>query len=168
MQTLFDLLDMHDVAKELLTFIFGLFSTTIGFFSALYFNRRIENRKEFKTYSNIKRGIIAEIEQNQNTIRNSFREYIHGVIFNELNTTSSDQQLTNNAFLKYTDSGLLVALQKYIRKCNLCNKQKNQLKDFRIFGDKKNWEENLQESLAKTITDVEESMKDLATLLNRL
>lgn len=61
---------------------------------------------------------------------------------------------------------ILIMLQNYIRKCDLCNKQKNQLRDFRISGDKERWEIVLQNSLTKTIAEAERSMEDLKNQLN--
>lgn len=155
------LLDKKDLAKEIMSFSFGLLSTAIGFFLGLYFNNRIEANKEWKAFSNSKKSVIAEMVQNRQTLDSSFYKYIKGVIFNDLSTVSSNQQLTNAIFLKYAKSELLIALQNYARKCELANKQKNQLKDFRISGDRIEWAYVLQNSLERTLIDIEKSSRIL-------
>jgi hypothetical protein len=138
----------------------------MGFFLALYFNARVQNEKESGAYINIKKSIIAELDQNQITIDSSFLLFIDGIIFNELNTSSSKQQLTNDIFIKFTNSDLLIALQDYIRKCELCNKQNIQLKDLRMENKENRWEAALQMSMQKTLDATEQSIINLRTLLN--
>lgn len=161
------LIDPKDIAKETLSFFLGLMATAIGFFLALYFNTRVQNEKELETYSNIKKSIVAELSQNQITIDSSFFQFIDGVIFNELNTFSSKQQLTNENFIKYTNSDLLIALQDYIRKCELCNKQNAQLKDLRMDNKLNRWEYALQMSMEKTLAATDQSIQNLIKLLNK-
>jgi hypothetical protein len=162
------LVDKKDLAKEVISFTFGLISTAIGFFLALYFNNNIEINKEIETFANIKKGVVAEIKQNRQTLDSSFYKYFDGVIFNDLSIVSSNQQLINDIFLKYATPDLLIAMQNYIRKCELCNKQKNQLKDFRIAGGKEEWEYVLENSLANTLKETEKSIQELnAQLSNR-
>jgi hypothetical protein len=161
------LIDQKDIAKETFSFVLGLITTALGFFLALYFNTRIQNEKESETFLNIKKSIVAELNQNKVTIDSSFFRFIDGVIFNELNTFSSKQQLTNDVFIKHTNSELLIALQDYIRKCELCNKQNTQLKDLRMDNKFNRWEYALQCSMEKTLTATEQSIETLTKLLNQ-
>ena len=159
------LLRREDVALECVKFLFGILATAVGFFFALYLNNRIETQKERETYRNIKKSIKAEIIQNRQTLDSSFYKYIDGIILNEFNTATSTQQMTNYIFLKYSNSDLLISVQGYIRKCDLCNKLKNQLKDFRVSGDRQGWGNNIKISLTKAMSEVDTT---LAPLINQL
>jgi hypothetical protein len=159
------LVDKKDLIKQVISFAFGLLSTAIGFFLALYFNNNIENNKELGTFASFKKSIVAEIKQNRQTLDSSFYKYFDGVIFNDLSTVSSNQQLTNSIFLKYASPELLIALQNYIRKCDLSNKQKNQLNDFKIAGAKDTWAHALQNSLEKTLIETEKAIEILVSAL---
>jgi hypothetical protein len=161
------LIDKKDIVKETLSFVLGLMATAIGFFLALYFNTKVQSEKELETFLNIKKSIVAELNQNQITIDSSFSQFINGVIFNELNTFSSKQQLTNDIFIKHTNSELLIALQDYIRKCELCNKQNTQLKDMRMDSKVNRWEYALQLSLEKTLLATDQSIQNLINLFNK-
>jgi hypothetical protein len=162
------IIDKKDIAKETLSFILGLTTTAMGFFLALFFNAKVQSEKESESYINIKKSIIAELNQNQITIDSSFFLYIDGIIFNELNTSSSKQQLTNDTFIKFTNSDLLIALQDYIRKCELCNKQNMQLKEIRMENKVNKWEIALQMSMEKTLAATEQSIINLRTQLGSL
>lgn len=59
------IIDKKDIAKETLSFILGFTTTAIGFFLALFFNTKVQNEKESESYINIKKSIIAELNQNQ-------------------------------------------------------------------------------------------------------
>jgi hypothetical protein len=156
------LIEKKDVAKESLTFFFGLLSTAIGFFVAVYFNNKLEKKSEYETFKSIKKSIIAEIEENKRTIDGSFYTYLeNGITFNELSTGCSREYLTHDVFLKFAHPQLLITLQAYIHKCDMCNKQEEQLKQFRINQNGSTWETGLQAELKNTLIATEKVMQML-------
>jgi hypothetical protein len=157
--------DQLDIGKSTVTFLFGLLSTAIGFFLALYFNRRIDRKKELIGFSNMIKTIQAEMRENIFKLKNSFEAYLNGIIFNDLSTQVSIQFLTDATFLKYANIEIVTNLQAYISSCNLCNYQKTYLKDLRIEGKPNKWEDALQDALDKTIKNTYSSAEKALDVL---
>lgn len=160
------LLEKSDLAKSGLSFILGLLSTTLGFFLALYFNNNIAKKKELATFENLKKGILAEVTHNKLTIDSTFKIHYLDLIFDELTTSSSNQQLTNTIFLNNTDASLLIALQNYIRKCENCNSQKEQLKHMRISGQYDDYLSETLRAFKKSMQETEIAMQNLVHEIN--
>src|SRR5258705_5767299 len=130
------LLSRNDVAKAILAFAFGVASTAIGFFLALYFNNKKDISKDKDVYLNVKKAILTESIYNQAIMEKSFHRLVDsGYILNNLNTKVSDDLLKNTSFLKYADAELLIAVQNYDRLCELCNNQKEELKTCGLHND---------------------------------
>jgi hypothetical protein len=150
-----------ELLKVVLESVLGMVSTAVGFFLALYFNNRIEKKKELATFSNIKKSISLEIEHNEVVLNGSFKMHMGGYyFFNAFNTNVASNYLTDIVFIKYASNDMVHSLQEYVNACTLANSRKDQLKSFRIAGYRNEWTTALEDALSESFGEIGVAIKN--------
>lgn len=152
------LLSKQDWAKESVSFAFGILSTAIGFFLALWVNSYLDDQKEIETFKTAKRMIVNETKINKKIVDKSFVKYAYetpGLIYADMTTSNSEEMIKDQKFISHTNDTLLYTIQSYLRYVRILNTYKGELNQIRMKEiDDNTFEKKyaeLEDSLVKNI-----------------
>ena len=110
------------IADEKYKIIADALGSGVGFFVALFANRRVDDWNERRSFRTILEAIRAEAQSNETVLKGSFLDkYKDGVVFREFWTSTVSDALTNPLFVKHAPAGHLDVLMHYLRDISLAN-----------------------------------------------
>lgn len=146
----------------------------VGFFIALFANRRVDEWKERQAFAATLDAVKSETRSNDIILRESFLPmYKDGLVLREFSIVAVSQALTNPLFVKHATANQLETLGRYLRHVSLSNAYRAKAETIR-FSDSyfkkqadqsiKYWEPMLVKSWQGNLTDCEKSISAVQSI----
>lgn len=132
---------------EVIKFLFGLISTTLGVLIALLINSYVDKQRDEKAYKLMLKAINIEATENQKILNESFilNYKPDNIVLREFNLKISDEIITNTIFLDHVSPDILKVMITYSMNLNRAN-------NFRERDEKYKYEEKLYKKWQPKLT----------------